>query len=91
MALKKTRLKAGLLHRARNGFAAAVHHDRVDLDSFQKYDVAGQAIADVRVRGIHETAAVFDDEGGAAVFLDIRERFEQSGGFGDEVVHIEKN
>ena len=39
-------------------------------------------------RGIHETAAVFDDEGFAAEFLDVRQRFEQRGGFGDQILHL---
>ena len=44
-------------------------------------------VRDVFVRRIHEAAAVFDDEGRAAEFLDIRQRFEQRFGFGDEVLH----
>ena len=43
--------------------------------------------ADVGVGRIHETAAVFDDEGRAAEFLDVRQRFQQRLGFGDEVLH----
>ena len=39
------------------------------------------------VRRVHETAAVFDDERLAAEFLDVRQRFEQRLGFGDQILH----
>ena len=75
--------KPGVFHRAGDGFAAAVNDDGIDADGFEKNDVARHAVADVCVGRIHETAAVFDDEGRAAEFLDVRQRFEQRLGFGD--------
>ena len=59
----KFAFKPGLFHRAGDGLAAAVHDHRVDLDGFEKDDVARHAVAHGRVGRIHETAAVFDDEG----------------------------
>ena len=61
--------------------------DGIDFDGFEKNDVARDAVADVGVGRVHETAAVFDDERRAAEFLDIRQRFQQRFGFGDEILH----
>ena len=55
----------------------------VDFDRFKKNDVAGDSVADVFVRRVHETAAVFHDERRTAEFQDIRQRFQQRLGFGD--------
>ena len=74
LALDEVCLQPGLFHRAGDGLAAAVNDDRVDFDGFEENDVARDAGADVRVRRVHETAAVFDDEGRAVEFLDIRQR-----------------
>ena len=77
LALDEIRLQPGLFHRAGDGFAAAVDDDGIDFNGFEKNDVARDAVADVGVGRVHETAAVFDDEGRAAEFLDVRQRFQQ--------------
>jgi hypothetical protein len=64
-----------------------VNDDGVDFDRFQKNDVAGDSVANIGVRRVHETAPVFDDERRTAEFLDVRQRFQQRLGFGDEVLH----
>jgi hypothetical protein len=64
-----------------------VDDDGVDLDRFKKNNVSRDAIADFGVRRVHEAAAVFDDERRAAEFLDIRQRFKQRSGFGDQILH----
>ncbi len=61
---------------------------RSNPDGFQENDVARHAVADVRIRRIHKTATIFDDESCAAEFLDIGQRFKQRGGFGDELLHV---
>ena len=61
--------------------------NRINLNGFKKNNVARDAVADVGVGRIHEAAAVFDDEGRAAELQDIRQRFQQRFGFGDEVLH----
>ena len=40
------------------------------------------------VRTVHETAAVLDYERCAGKSLNVRQRFEQCGGFGDEFLHV---
>ena len=87
LALEEVGLEPGLLHRPGDGFAAAVDDHRVDLDGFQEDYVARDAVADLRVGRVHEAAAVFDDEGGAAELLDVGQRFQQGVGFGNEVLH----
>ena len=87
LALEERGLEAGLLHGARDGFAAAVDDDRVDLDRLQEDNVTRDAVADLRVRRVHEAAAVLDDEGGAAEALDVGQRLQQGVGFGNEVLH----
>ncbi len=89
LALEEAGLEPGFLHRAGDGFAAAVDDDRVDLDGFQEDDVARDAVANFGVGRVHEAAAVFDDEGGAAEPLDVGQRFQQRAGFGNEVLHKE--
>ena len=61
----------------------AVDDNGIDFDGLQKNDVARNAGADFFVGRVHETAAVFDDEGRAVEFLDIRQRLQQRSGFGD--------
>ena len=48
LALDEIGLQPGFFHRARDGLAAAVDDDRVDLDGFEKHDVARDAVADCR-------------------------------------------
>jgi len=55
----------------------------INFHGFEKHDVARNADAGVFIRRIHKTSAVFDDEGRAAEFLDVRERFEERIGFGN--------
>ena len=88
LALDKVRLEAGFLHRAGDGFAAAVDDDGVDLHRFKKNDVACDAVADAGVGRVHETAAIFDDKCFATEFLDVRQRFEKRRGFGNQVLHV---
>ena len=60
-----------------------MNHHRIDLDGFQKHNVASDAIANLGIGRIHETAAVFHDKSRAAEPLNIRQRFEQRFGLGD--------
>ena len=87
LALDETGLQAGFLHRAGDGLAAAVDDDGVDLDGFQKDDVARDPGAHGFVRRIHETAAVLHHERLTGEFLDVRQRFKKHIGFGNEVLH----
>jgi hypothetical protein len=79
----KLAFNPGLFHRAGDGLAAAMHDDGIDLDGFEKNDVARHAGAHVRIGRVHETAAVFHDKRRAVEFLDIRQRFQERVGFGD--------
>ena len=83
LALDEIRLQPGLFHGTGDGLAAAVNDDGVDLDRFKKNNVPRDAGSHTLVRRVHEAAAVFDDEGRAVEFLDIRQRFQQRFGFGD--------
>lgn len=87
LTLEEAGLEAGFFHGAGDGFAAAVDDDGVHFDGFEEDDIAGDSGADGGVIGVHEAAAVFHDESGAAIFLDIGERFEQRFGFGDQALH----
>lgn len=60
---------------------------RINLDGFKEDNVARHTGADRGIGRIHEQSAVFHDEGGAVEFLDIRQRFKQRVGFGDESLH----
>ena len=84
----EARLHAGRFQRAADSFAAAVHHHRIDLDRLQKNHVPRHARAHGLVRTVHETAAVLDYERCAGKSLNVRQRFEQCGGFGDEFLHV---
>ena len=48
LALDEIRLQPGFFHRAGDGLAAAVDDDGIDLDGFEKNDVARDAGADAR-------------------------------------------
>ena len=89
LALDKIRLQSGFFHRAGDGLAAAVDDDGIDFHRLKKNDVARDAVADVVIRRVHETAAVFHDEDFAAEFLDVGQRFEQRRGFGNQILHAE--
>src|SRR5438128_1621866 len=86
-ALDKAGLQPGGIHRAGDRLAAAVDDHRVDANGFQENDVARDAIANLRVGRVHETAAVFHHERLTAESLDVRQGFQQRRGFGDEVLH----
>src|SRR5262245_41605408 len=64
-----------------------MHDNGVDADGLKEYDVARHPIADVRVRGVHETAAVFDHERLTAKALDVRQRLEQRCSFRNQILH----
>ncbi len=87
LALNECRLDPSGFHRAGDGFTAAVHDHRMDLNGRKKNDVAGHRAARRRIGRVHEAATVFDDERRAAEALDVREGFEQRGGFGDKILH----
>ena len=86
----KIRLKTGSVHRAADGLAAPVHDNDVDADGGEEREVGGDAHADRRVRVVHEAAAVFHDESGAAKILNVRQRLEEDAGFGDDLLHIHR-
>ena len=90
LALDEIGLKPRLLHRPRDGLAAAMNHHRVDPHRFQENDVARDAVANLRVRRVHEAAAVLDDKRRAAEFLDVGQRLQQRVGFGNEVLHVKR-
>jgi hypothetical protein len=87
LALDEGGFEAGFFHGAGDGFAAAMDDDGIDFDGLEEDEVTGDALADGGVGRIHETAAVFDDESGAAELLDIGKRFEECLGFGDQILH----
>src|SRR4029077_20347877 len=91
LPLDEPGLQPRFLHRPRDGFAAPMHDYRIDFDGFQKDDVPGHAVPNGVVRRVHETAAVFDHEHLAAIALNVRQRFEQGGSFGDWILHVEKD
>src|ERR1039458_1823527 len=90
LALDEVGLETGLLHRPGDGLAAAVNDHWVNFYRFQEDDVARDPVAGLRVRRVHEAAAVFDDKGGAAEALDVRQGFQQCGSFGNEVLHVKR-
>ena len=87
LALEEGGFEAGLFHGPGDGLAAAVDDDGVDLYRLEEDHVTGDAVANRRVWRVHETAAVFNDEGGAAELLDVGQRFQQGGCFDNEVLH----
>ena len=44
-------------------------------------------MAHVRILRIHETAAILNHKSRAAELLDVRQRLQQSGGLGNQVLH----
>ena len=74
-------LDAGLVHRAGDGLAAAVHDDDLDADGRQEGDVGGHAVAAFRIRVVHEAAAVLNHEGGATELMDVGKRLVKDLGF----------
>ena len=87
LALDEVRRQPRRRHRAGDGLAAAVNDHWVDPHGFEEHDVARHAVAHRRVGRIHKAAAVFDDERLAAETLDVRQRFKQRRGFGNEILH----
>ena len=83
-AVAPLRLDGGLFHRARDRFPAAVDDDDLDADRAEENDVGRDSFPRGGIFGIHEAAAVFDDEDGVVEALDVRERFQQDAGFGNE-------
>ena len=79
-AITRAMEKAGLK-------ATFIQGHRIDLNRFEEHDIAGDALANGIIRGVHEGAAVFHDEGFATEFLNVRQRFQQRRGFSNEVLH----
>jgi len=88
LSLKEGCLEAGFFHGARDGLAATVDDNGIDFDRFQEHDIPRDTVAHFRVGRIHEAAAVFDDESGAAEALDVGQGFQQRVGFGNKVLHV---
>ena len=65
-------------------------HDDVDADGGEKREVVGHAVADRGIGIVHEAAAVFDDERGAAEILDVRQRLEEDFGFGGDLFDVHR-
>jgi hypothetical protein len=74
-------LDAGLVHGPGDRLAAAVHDDDLDADGGQEGDVGGHAVPALRIRIIHEPAAVLHHEGGATELVDVRKRLVEDLGF----------
>jgi hypothetical protein len=87
-ALDEAGFESRLFHGAGDGFAAAMHHHWKDARRRQKNEVARDARRARRGRGIHETAAIFDDKDFAAKAQQIRQRLQQHIGFGNQVLHM---
>ena len=65
--------------------AAAVDHHWMEADVLHEHDVAGEAVAQVRVD--HGVAPVLHDEDLAVEAPDVRQRFVEVGGLFDEFLH----
>jgi hypothetical protein len=64
-----------------------VDDHRINFDRLEENDIAGDAVADAGIRRIHEAAAVFHDKGSAAKLLNVGQRLQECGRFGDQVLH----
>ena len=64
-----------------------MHHHGINADCLQENDVARHAMTHFRIVRIHETATIFHDKNLRAKPLNVRQRFEQRGGFGNDLVH----
>jgi len=58
-----------------------VHDNDLDAHGGQEGDIRGHAIAALRIRIIHEAAAILHHEGGATELVDIGKRLEKDLGF----------
>ena len=79
-ALDETSLQSGVFHAGRDRFAPAVNKHGIDADRLQKNDIAQEFINDLVV--LHRGAAILDDEGLAAIFLDVGQRLDEAFGAG---------
>ena len=87
MPLLEPRRHSGLLERPGDRLAAAVHDDRVDANRLDENNIPRHAAAHGRVGRVHETAAVLDDKRLPPKPLHVRQRFQKSGRFVNELIH----
>ena len=78
---------AGLLERPGDRLAATVYDDGIDANRLDENDIACHAAAHGRVGRVHETAAVLDDKRLPPKPLHVRQRFQKSGRFVNELIH----
>src|SRR5207253_965100 len=83
----EVRFHTSFFQRASDRFTATMNEDWIDLDGFEENDIPRHIASYLRIRRIHEAAAVLNDEGCPAEFLNVRQRLQQCGGFCDQVLH----
>ena len=89
--LDKIGFQAGGIHGPGDGLAAAMHDYRVDPDRLKENHIPSHAIAHESIGRVHKTATVFNDKRRTIESLDVRQRFVESGRFGNEVLQREKD
>ena len=79
-ALDETGLQSGVFHAGCDRLATAVNKHGVDANRLEKNDIAEEFIDDLFV--LHRGAAILDDEGLAAIFLNVGKRLDEAFGTG---------
>ena len=90
-------MKAGVFHAGGDRLASAMNEDGIDAGRFEKNNITQEFVDDLLI--LHRGPTVFDDEGLAAIFLNVGKRLDQAFGanFGcgehgfirrDSVAHI---